>query len=69
MAKPQEIADAVAFLVSPRAAYISGTIVTVDGGATHRNFCAPPGSSNHHCQRKRQSSTHLMLMRHHADSE
>jgi 3-oxoacyl-[acyl-carrier protein] reductase len=38
MAKPQEIADTVAFLVSPRAAYISGTIVTVDGGATHRNF-------------------------------
>ena len=38
MAKPQEIADAFAFLVSPRAAYISGTIVTVDGGATHRNF-------------------------------
>jgi 3-oxoacyl-[acyl-carrier protein] reductase len=38
MAKPQEIADAAAFLVSPRASYISGTIVTVDGGATHRNF-------------------------------
>ena len=37
MAKPQEIADTVAFLVSPRAAYVSGTIVTVDGGATHRN--------------------------------
>jgi len=38
MATPQEIADTVAFLVSRRAAYISGTIVTVDGGATHRNF-------------------------------
>ncbi len=38
MAMPQEIADTVAFLVSRRASYISGTIVTVDGGATHRNF-------------------------------
>jgi hypothetical protein len=37
MARPEEIADMVAFLVSPRASYMSGSIVTVDAGATNRN--------------------------------
>jgi NAD(P)-dependent dehydrogenase (short-subunit alcohol dehydrogenase family) len=34
MAKPEEIAYAVAMLVSPRASYISGTNLVVDGGLT-----------------------------------
>src|SRR5262249_58938269 len=37
MGKPSEVADVVTFLVSPRASYVSGTVVTVDGGAANRH--------------------------------
>jgi NAD(P)-dependent dehydrogenase (short-subunit alcohol dehydrogenase family) len=38
MGTPGEVADVVTFLASPRASYVSGTVVTVDGGATHRHL-------------------------------
>lgn len=34
LAEPREIAEAIAFLASPQAAYISGTSLPVDGGRT-----------------------------------
>jgi len=36
MARVEEVADVVAFLASSRASYLSGTIVTVDGGRRFR---------------------------------
>ncbi|PCJ38348.1 MAG: short-chain dehydrogenase [Cellvibrionales bacterium] len=36
LAEPEEVADLCAFLVSGRAAYISGTVVTIDGGLSSR---------------------------------
>jgi 3-oxoacyl-[acyl-carrier protein] reductase len=36
MAHPHEVGDVVAFLASDRASYVSGTVVTIDGGAANR---------------------------------
>jgi 3-oxoacyl-[acyl-carrier protein] reductase len=36
--KPEEVADVVAFLVSPRASWISGACLTVDGGQGRSNI-------------------------------
>lgn len=38
MGTSREVGDMIAFLASPRASYVSGTVVTVDGGAANRNF-------------------------------
>ena len=35
-AKPEEVADLMLFLASPRAAYVTGTVVTIDGGIAAR---------------------------------
>ena len=32
LGQPEEVADAVAFLASPRAAYITGQVLAVNGG-------------------------------------
>jgi len=35
---PEEVADLVAFLASDRAAYVSGTVITIDGGIAARGI-------------------------------
>jgi NAD(P)-dependent dehydrogenase (short-subunit alcohol dehydrogenase family) len=34
VARPDEISGVIAFLASPRASYITGAVVAVDGGRT-----------------------------------
>jgi Tropinone reductase 1 len=34
LAEPGEVADLIAFLVSPQSVYITGQILTIDGGAS-----------------------------------
>jgi NAD(P)-dependent dehydrogenase (short-subunit alcohol dehydrogenase family) len=37
LARPDEIAAVITFMVSERASYVSGTVVTVDGGGQREN--------------------------------
>jgi NAD(P)-dependent dehydrogenase (short-subunit alcohol dehydrogenase family) len=36
LAKPEEVADLILFLASDRASYINATVITIDGGLSHR---------------------------------
>ena len=44
-AEAEEIADLIVFLASPRAAYISGTVVAIDGGLASRGSVIKVGAS------------------------
>lgn len=42
LGEPAEVAAAAAFLLSPAAGYLTGSVLTIDGGRTALNYTMPP---------------------------